>query len=173
MHALTESEIRGSFVNASVRERKSLVLPPGFKELNWERMDFVGWRDPKQPMVGYVVIPTDDDPVGIMLRLGGRQPRKRPLCSFCEDVLLPNDVAFFSAKLAGAPRPQWRHRRHPDLLELRVLEERPDEAAAGLRWPRPGSRSAAADRVVANTPRRLRRARGRHVEIDDALSVSA
>ncbi|TYQ09926.1 UNVERIFIED_ORG: treble-clef zinc-finger protein [Gordonia westfalica J30] len=102
MHALTESEIRRSFVNATVRERKSLVLPPDFKELNWERMDFVGWRDPKQPMVGYVVIPTDDEPVGIMLRLGGRQPRKRPLCSFCEDVLLPNDVAFFSAKLAGA-----------------------------------------------------------------------
>ncbi len=135
MHALTESEIRSSLVNATVRERKSLILPPDFEETNWERTDFVGWRDPKQPVVGYVVIPTDVEPVGIMLRLGGRQPRKRPLCSFCEDVLLPNDVAFFQRQARRCRRTQGRHHRHLDLLELRVLEERPDEAAADVRRP--------------------------------------
>ncbi len=102
MHSLTETRIRSSFVNASLRERKSVTLPPDFDDFDWERLDFVGWRDPKLPMVAYVVIPTDDDVVGILLRLGGRQPRSRPLCSFCEDVHLPNEVAFFSAKLAGA-----------------------------------------------------------------------
>ncbi|QHD84028.1 FBP domain-containing protein [Gordonia sp. JH63] len=102
MHSLSDSQIRSSFVNASLRERKSVTLPPDFDELDWERLDFVGWRDPKLPMVGYLVIPTDDGVVGIMLRLGGRQPRNRPLCSFCEDVQLPNEVAFFSAKFAGA-----------------------------------------------------------------------
>ncbi|MEO9330229.1 FBP domain-containing protein [Gordonia aurantiaca] len=101
MHALTDAQIRASFVNATLRERKSLTLPVGFDELNWERLDFLGWRDPKQPRTGHLVIPVDDDLVGIMLRLGGRQPRNRQLCSFCEDVLLPSDVAFFSAKLAG------------------------------------------------------------------------
>ncbi|KSU56581.1 MULTISPECIES: FBP domain-containing protein [unclassified Gordonia (in: high G+C Gram-positive bacteria)] len=102
MHSLSDSQIRSSFVNASLRERKSVTLPPDFDELDWERLDFVGWRDPKLPMVGYLVIPADDGVVGIMLRLGGRQPRNRPLCSFCEDVQLPNEVAFFSAKFAGA-----------------------------------------------------------------------
>ncbi len=82
MHSLTETQIRSSFVNASLRERKSVTLPPAVDDFDWEQIDFVGWRDPKLPLVGYVVVPTDDDVVGIMLRLGGRQPRTRPLCSF-------------------------------------------------------------------------------------------
>ncbi|MAU82051.1 MAG: translation elongation factor [Gordonia sp.] len=102
MYALTESAIRSSLVNASVRERKALSLPLGYTELRWEEMDFLGWRDPKLPQVGYLVIPHDDTDVGIMLRLGGRQPRTRPQCSFCQDVHLPNEVSFYSAKLAGA-----------------------------------------------------------------------
>ncbi len=102
MHALSDKQIRKSFVNASVRERNSLTLPPSFADTDWERLDFIGWRDPKLPMVGYVVVPVDDRDVGIMLRLGGRQPRTRPQCSFCEDVQLPNEVAFYSAKFAGA-----------------------------------------------------------------------
>ncbi|AZG45199.1 FBP domain-containing protein [Gordonia insulae] len=101
MRALTESQIRKSFVNASLRERNSVTLPPGFAELDWAEIDFLGWRDPKLAMVGYMVIPVDDAPSGIMLRLGGRQPRTRPQCSFCQDVQLPNDVAFYSARLAG------------------------------------------------------------------------
>lgn len=101
MHALSESAIRGSFVNATLRERKALTLPSDFDELDWGRLDFLGWRDPRQPQIGYLVIPVDDEAVGVMLRLGGRQPRNRQLCSFCEDVFLPSDVAFFSAKLAG------------------------------------------------------------------------
>ncbi|MBD0862892.1 FBP domain-containing protein [Gordonia sp. zg691] len=101
MYSLTESQIRSSFVNATLRERKALTLPSDFAEFNWDKLDFAGWRDPGLPMVGYLIIPADDDIVGIMLRLGGRQPRNRPLCSFCADLQLPNDVAFFSAKLAG------------------------------------------------------------------------
>ncbi|GAA3724759.1 FBP domain-containing protein [Gordonia hankookensis] len=101
MHALTESQIRKSFVNASLRERNALTLPLDFADIDWENTDYVGWRDPKLPLVGYMIVPVDDRPVGIMLRLGGRQPRTRPQCSLCEDVQLPNEVAFYSAKLAG------------------------------------------------------------------------
>ncbi|MFW0786873.1 FBP domain-containing protein [Gordonia sp. CPCC 206044] len=101
MHALSEQQIRSSLVNATVRERKSLTLPPDFGDLDWDRLDFLGWRDPKLALVGYMVVPVDDDLVGITMRLGGRQPRTRPQCSFCADVQLPNEVAFYSAKLAG------------------------------------------------------------------------
>lgn len=102
MHALTDSEIRSSFVNASVRERKALTLPTNFDDLDWDRLDFLGWRDPKLPQVAYIVIPVDDRNVGIMLRLGGRKPRNRQLCSFCEDVQLPHEVVFYSARRAGS-----------------------------------------------------------------------
>ena len=52
MLALTEKEIRASFINASVRERTSATLPVGFADLEWDRLDFLGWRDPKLPQVG-------------------------------------------------------------------------------------------------------------------------
>jgi len=55
MQPIDERAIRGAFVNASLRERNALTLPAEFPELRWERIDFLGWRDPKQPLVGYVV----------------------------------------------------------------------------------------------------------------------
>ncbi|GAC70425.1 FBP domain-containing protein [Gordonia soli] len=102
MHALTEAQIRAAFVNATRRERKSLTLPPDFDEIDWEKRDFIGWRDPKLPLVAYLIAIVDDEPVGVMLRLGAKQPRRRPQCSLCEDVQLPNEVVFYSAKRGGA-----------------------------------------------------------------------
>ena len=68
MHALTEKDVRASFVNASLRERNAIPLPDGFADLDWNAIDYLGWRDPKLPQVGYIVVPVDDEPVGILLR---------------------------------------------------------------------------------------------------------
>lgn len=100
MLPLTESVIRTSLVNASVRERKDVTLPD-LTALNWERLDYLGWRDPKLPKLGYVVTRLDDEPVGILLRQADGRARSRPQCSFCEDVTLPNDVALFVARRTG------------------------------------------------------------------------
>jgi hypothetical protein len=100
MHTLSESAIRASFVNVSQRERASLILPP-LGELDWDRLDYLGWRDRKQPMVGAVVALVDDEPTGIVLRQSEGRIRARPQCSWCEDVTLPNDVVMFSARRAG------------------------------------------------------------------------
>jgi len=100
MHAFTEKDIRSSFVNASLRERNSIVLP-ALAEVGWENLDYLGWRDPKQPLAGFIVIPVDDEPVGILLRQTEQRVRTRAQCSWCEDVTLPNDVVFFSAKRGG------------------------------------------------------------------------
>ncbi|WP_440707862.1 FBP domain-containing protein [Herbiconiux sp. YIM B11900] len=102
MHSLTEKDIRTSFVNASQRERGTLTLPAGFEALDWASRDFLGWRDPKLPAVGYVVGRVADDVVGVLLRQADGRIRTRPQCSWCEDVTLPNDVVLFSAKRAGA-----------------------------------------------------------------------
>lgn len=102
MHALTEKDIRTSFVNASLRERNAIPLPAGFGSLDWDSLDFLGWRDPKLAQVGYVVAWVDDaTPVGILLRESDQRARTRPQCAWCEDVTLPNDVVFFAAKRAG------------------------------------------------------------------------
>jgi hypothetical protein len=102
MHPISESAIRGSFLNASVRERSSLTPSPSTDPERWGRLDYLGWRDAKIPSLGYVVTWLDDEPVGILLRQAEGRARSRPQCSWCEDVTLPNDVVLFSAKRSGA-----------------------------------------------------------------------
>ena len=101
MLPISDAQIRASFVNASVRERNTLTLPDGFAELDWERRDFLGWRDRKLPNVAYVVAEVDGELVGVMLKRAEGRMRSRPQCAWCEDVHLPNDVLFFIARRAG------------------------------------------------------------------------
>ena len=100
MIPLTEAGIRASFVNASLRERKAVTIPD-LAEVPWDDLDYLGWRDPKFPQLGYAVTDLDGVPVGVLLRQSDGRTRSRPQCSWCEDVLLPNDVVFFVAKRSG------------------------------------------------------------------------
>jgi len=99
MKPLTADAIRASFLNVSQRERKALPLPD-LATVDWEGLDFLGWRDPRQPLLGYVVAELDDAPVGVLLRQA-EPPRNKAQCSWCDDVQLPAPVVFFSAKRAG------------------------------------------------------------------------
>ncbi|MCX7521543.1 FBP domain-containing protein [Microbacterium sp. STN6] len=101
MLPLTENDLRSSFINASVRERRNLAVPDNFGNLAWDDLDFLAWRDRKYANLGYVIAELDGVAVGILLREADRKPNRRPQCSWCEDVTLPNDVVFFSAKRAG------------------------------------------------------------------------
>lgn len=102
MHALTESAIRASFVNASRKEVSDLALPLDFGETEWERLDYYGWRDRKAPRRSAIVVPSDDGPIGVLLKRAEAVPRQRAQCSWCQDVELANEVVFYSAKRAGA-----------------------------------------------------------------------
>ena len=101
MRSLTDAQIRASFINASRSERKNLTLPVGFGDLAWDRLDFLGWRDPKLPNVGYLIADVDDKFVGLLLRQTETRTRTRPQCSWCSDIHLPNDVVMFTTKRAG------------------------------------------------------------------------
>lgn len=101
MLALTPASVRSSFVNVSTRERRALVVPTDLETRDWDRLDYFGWRDPKTPLLGFVVAEIDGRPVGLHLRQAEQPTRSRPQCSWCSDVTLPNDVVFFSARRAG------------------------------------------------------------------------
>lgn len=101
MLPLTDDVIRASFLNATRSERKAIALPPDLETIEWDARDFLGWRDPKLPLLGYVVLPLDGGPVGVILRRAESRPNGRAQCSWCADVDLPNDVVMFSAKRAG------------------------------------------------------------------------
>lgn len=100
MSPLDGALIRASFANVSVRERKNIVLPD-LDAIDWTRIDYLGWRDPKLPLVGYVVTIVDDAPVGLLLRQTESTPRRRTQCAWCADVTLPNEVVLFSTRRSG------------------------------------------------------------------------
>jgi len=99
MNSFTADALRASFLNVSQRERKAIPLPD-LAAVEWDKLDYLGWRDPKQPLLGYVVAELDGGPAGILLRQA-EPPRAKAQCSWCEDVQLPHPVVFFSAKRTG------------------------------------------------------------------------
>lgn len=54
MRTLTEPEIRAFFVNTTRSERAKLTLPANVDELNFDELDYFGWRDPRLPHISYV-----------------------------------------------------------------------------------------------------------------------
>ena len=102
MLPISEKTIRTSFVNASRKETADITLPDAFEAIDWGVLDYLGWRDPKIGRRAYAVVPTlEGDLVGILFRQAEASPRSRAQCSWCQDVKLPNDVVFYSAKRSG------------------------------------------------------------------------
>jgi hypothetical protein len=101
MLPLTQKDITTSFINASRSQISDLSLPKNFDSLDWENLDFLGWRDPKLPRRGYVVVQRENGPVGILLQQAEAKMRARALCSWCQDITLDDDVVFYGVRRAG------------------------------------------------------------------------
>ncbi len=101
MRPIDERAIRASFINASRKEVSDLTLPADFAEVDFERIDFLGWTDPKAPRRAYVVGWRDDVLVGVLLQRAEQRVLARAQCSWCEDVTLRNDVQMYVARKAG------------------------------------------------------------------------
>lgn len=103
MQKLTPQQIRSSFVNASRSEAAKLNLPANFDSLDWDSLEFLGWRDGKMPLRGYLVLPGPNGPTGIMLRApeGGAKKNRSVLCELCRDIFSKDDVVLWVAKRSG------------------------------------------------------------------------
>ncbi|KAA9089851.1 FBP domain-containing protein [Microbacterium radiodurans] len=102
MQALTEEEVRASFVNASADDRRIAALPIDFILLDWDHLDFLAWRDPDSRGRAYVITQHEDGPVGIVLRAAEGSSRARSaLCNLCHTMQPGNQVSLFSARKAG------------------------------------------------------------------------
>ena len=139
MKPLTERELRNSLVNASTREKRIAILPD-LATVDWDRIDVLGWRDARQPRVGYVVLELDGRPTGVLLRTTA-STRRKMLCTWCHDIVSRDQVVLYVARRTG---PAGRRgntvgtaicadfgcsanvRRPPSLLEM--SREDPEEA---------------------------------------------
>ena len=85
MKALTEQEIRRSFVNCTKGEAKRLSVPRDLAERPWGDLDFLGWRDPQAPDRAYLVTEIDGRPTALTLRSSGAASwqTRRSMCSMC------------------------------------------------------------------------------------------
>lgn len=91
-------------MNCSKGEARRLTLPPHFSATPWSDLDFLGWRDPKAPERGYVVVERDDALVGIALRAatGARRSLlKSSICSVCVTPQAGAGIALLVAPRAG------------------------------------------------------------------------
>ena len=86
MRALTEHQVRRSFLNCSRGEAQALTLPKDFATLEWDDIELLGWRDPKAPLRGYLVLESEDRPLGIAVRAADTRMSSRTtaMCLLCQ-----------------------------------------------------------------------------------------
>ncbi len=104
MQPLTADEIRRSFVNSSKSLVKAMTLPHDFAELPWDSLDYLGWRDPKAPARGYLVVPREAGATGIAVNTAatGKPRRGTGLCDLCFTAHQITEVSLFVARRAGS-----------------------------------------------------------------------
>jgi len=108
VHALTEQQVRRSFLNCSQGEAKGLTLPRDFADLDWASLELLGWRDPKAPLRGYLVVETHDDeairPLGIAVRAAESRMsvRTAAMCLLGQTTQSGDAVSLFTARRTGA-----------------------------------------------------------------------
>jgi hypothetical protein len=103
VHALTEQQVRRSFLNCSQGEAKGLTLPKDFGSLDWAELELLGWRDPKAPLRGYLVVETEERPLGIAVRAADTRMSRRTtaMCLLCQTAQSGDAVSLFAAKRTG------------------------------------------------------------------------
>ena len=102
MLAVTDSSIRASFVNASKKEVSDMSLPEGFDTTDFDRLDYLGWRDRRIARRAYLAVHTESGLIAVMLTRAEASPRARAQCSWCQDVTLPNPVVLYTARRSGS-----------------------------------------------------------------------
>ncbi|MFI7579767.1 FBP domain-containing protein [Kocuria kalidii] len=101
MHSLTDQQIRTCFINCSRLEAADLPLPADLDQTDWDRKDYLGWRDPRSPRRrGFVVIPTPHGPVGVVL-YAAKPPTRSAKCAWCRDGQLSHPAVIYVAQRVG------------------------------------------------------------------------
>ena len=103
MRPMTEKQIRRSFVNCSKGEAQSMTLPKGFADLDWSALELLGWRDPKAPLRGWLVLDVADGPVGLAVRAAESRMSGRTavMCLLCQTGQSGDAVSLFTARRTG------------------------------------------------------------------------
>jgi hypothetical protein len=136
----TDARIRRAMANTTKGEASRMTLPAWVRDLDLDTVDDVlGWRDPKAPDRGVLLLPEDGGWVGIMVRAGERAARTTAMCALCRTTHAPGRVELLVARRPGAAG------RNGDTVGTYVCGDlacaqhvRVEKASAALR-PTPGT----------------------------------
>ncbi|WP_132991647.1 FBP domain-containing protein [Gordonia zhaorongruii] len=101
MRKPTQKQILSSFRGATKSEIRRVTFPENFDDVDFDRIEFYGWRDRKIPRRAYIVIERDDEFVSLLLNRAAAKPSRRAMCSWCRDVSLNEDAALYMARRTG------------------------------------------------------------------------
>ncbi|WP_314505420.1 FBP domain-containing protein [uncultured Microbacterium sp.] len=103
MRQLTEEELRDAIANATDDELRVFASPLDFVLTDWDHLDFLAWRDPRNRGRGYLVGEIDGRPVGVVMRAAeGSSRAGAAFCNVCRTMQPADQVSLFSARKAGA-----------------------------------------------------------------------
>lgn len=103
MRPVNRAEIVRSMINTTKGEASSLTLPTGFADLDWDRLEFLGWRDPKAPLRGYLVRQVDGALQGVGLRAADSSMSRTitAMCLICRAAAAADTISLFAARRVG------------------------------------------------------------------------
>lgn len=71
MNPISKQEIQQSLINVTKSERDALTVPSHFSKVEWDKLDFYGWRDTNFPQRGYLVRQHLDSAVSVAVATTG------------------------------------------------------------------------------------------------------
>ncbi len=117
-----------------------MVLPAWVRDPDPDRLEDVrGWRDPKAPDRGVLLVPTDDGPAGVVLRATSGGARSAAMCALCRTTHTVGGVALFAAPRRGAKGRQGDTVGTYICADLACAEHVRVEAATAALRPTPGT----------------------------------
>ncbi|GAA1087148.1 FBP domain-containing protein [Tsukamurella spumae] len=104
MDPVSQQQIIDAFRGATKSEIKRATFPADFDDLDFGRLEYLGWRDRKIPRRAYVTVPTDgpDGLVTILLTQAEAKPRAKAMCSWCRDVNITSQAVLYTVRRGGA-----------------------------------------------------------------------
>jgi len=98
---VTDDAIRSTMTNCSRGEAHRMRVPEWVHGTDPVH-EVVGWRDPKSPERGWMLVPVGEAVVGLALRATpGKGVRATAMCDLCRTTRAPGEVSLFVAARAG------------------------------------------------------------------------
>jgi hypothetical protein len=98
MDAYTRDQIIGAFRGATRSEVKKVTFAANFDAIDFGKLDYYGWTDPKIPRRAYVLVDRPDGPVALLLSRAAVKPRARAMCTWCNDVNLSDEAVLYTVR---------------------------------------------------------------------------